>query len=643
MVWTAALIAFAIYAWLAAPGMYWLDSEELGSAVVRLGVPHPTGFPLLCLLGQVASWIPFGELAFRVHLLSALGAAVAVGVVADLVVELGERLGAGELTACFGGAAAALVLGGSMTFFRQATVTEVYAPTAALIAIAIHMAVRMVGLGATPLTRQSRASLPGLALALVAGLGATGVHASFRLLLAVPFVLLYMWRLVRRRERWVVLAPFLLVLGMAGTALYLPLRSARVPELDWGHASTARGFVDHVTARRIRLAFHGEMFRGGARAAARLGALAEGDLGALALLAAAGGALALLLRARGRAAGALLLFVAAGDFAYSIWINPMGIDDRQDGVPFALAAAVLCGVGVAAGGRALGRAAPFAAAVCGVIVAAQPLAAGVREKVAASGTDAPRGYAEAALARCPPRAVALVVSDSLAGELYWLTLVEPVRPDVALLARQHLWDLARDRAVLGSDVPLGVDPLATILGTGRPIAWEIGPDASPPPGLRVALDVPIAGADAPDVRRSIARMTRVFAPPATDDEDGRRIAGRAFVALGVMAQGAGDLRTAVDVTERAVALDADDGIALTNAARYHLALGEIEPARRLARRAADGGRAAAFALLGVIAANEGKCDEARRLFDRALEIDPAQPDAKGNRARVETDCRPANN
>ncbi len=126
------MLAFIAYAWLAAPGMYWLDSQELGSAVVRLGVPHPTGFPLFVFVGKIAAWLPFGELAFRVHLLCAACGAIAVGVVAALVMDL-----AGE--DWVGGAAAvgaACIVGGSFTFFRQATVTEVYAPTAALLAIA---------------------------------------------------------------------------------------------------------------------------------------------------------------------------------------------------------------------------------------------------------------------------------------------------------------------------------------------------------------------------------------------------------------------------------------------------------------------------------------------------------------------------
>ena len=53
--WALGLAAFVVHAAFVPPGPYWLDSQELGAAAVRLGSPHPTGFPLFCLLGKLAS------------------------------------------------------------------------------------------------------------------------------------------------------------------------------------------------------------------------------------------------------------------------------------------------------------------------------------------------------------------------------------------------------------------------------------------------------------------------------------------------------------------------------------------------------------------------------------------------------------
>src|SRR5215468_8372249 len=82
---------FTIYLWAAPPGLYWLDSGELTSAAVGLGVAHPTGFPLFCLLGKAAGLVPLGEVAFRVDLLSAVcGAGTVYGLYRMLCSWLGE-------------------------------------------------------------------------------------------------------------------------------------------------------------------------------------------------------------------------------------------------------------------------------------------------------------------------------------------------------------------------------------------------------------------------------------------------------------------------------------------------------------------------------------------------------------------------
>ena len=45
-----------------------------------LGVPHPTGYPLYCLLGKAFSLlVPWGNLAWRLNLFSAVTTAVGVG------------------------------------------------------------------------------------------------------------------------------------------------------------------------------------------------------------------------------------------------------------------------------------------------------------------------------------------------------------------------------------------------------------------------------------------------------------------------------------------------------------------------------------------------------------------------------------
>jgi tetratricopeptide (TPR) repeat protein len=602
--WAAGALAFAVYAWFAAPGPYWLDSQELGSAAVRLGVPHPTGFPLFCLVGRALAWLPLGELAFRVHLGSALAAAIAVGVVA----RLAAMLGGADRTAAIGGAAAALVLGGSFTFFRQATVTEVYASTAAAIAIAIVGLWRVAG------------GAGGLGLALFAGVAALGLHSSFALLLLPAFAAIYGLRIARGSRR-AALAPAMAVLGGAAILAYLPLRSAsgHVDAVDWGQPRDAAALVDHVSGGRIRRAFEGQMLAGG-----MLGAVlerVEDDAGALALVAACGGALALALR-RGRRVPLLLaLLIIAGDLVYAVLLNPMGVEQRQTGTPLLVAVALLAGAGVAAGARVAGRFAPIAAAALAALISVAPLASHATDRGAARASDAARAWGEAVLAATPPRGVALLRDDSTISLLFWLTLAEPVRPDVAALARQHLPLVERTRAVLGRPATL-----REILAGERPVVWEIADD----PASGIVPGVPVGRRSGAPV---IADVERIFRGSAAGDGLARPLIARAFHNAGVLRANSGDLRRGVELVERSLAIAPVPG-ALLNAARFRFALGEDARALAEAATRAQPARAAAWSLLGTIDARAGRCADARRHLDRALELDPEDRDARANRPKL---------
>ncbi len=69
---------FFLYVATLAPTVTFEDSGEFIAAASHLGVPHPPGYPLWCLLAHAFTWIPWGSVAERVHLCSAFfGAATA--------------------------------------------------------------------------------------------------------------------------------------------------------------------------------------------------------------------------------------------------------------------------------------------------------------------------------------------------------------------------------------------------------------------------------------------------------------------------------------------------------------------------------------------------------------------------------------
>src|SRR5262245_45488397 len=119
------LLFLAVYVRTAAPSVLSGDSAEFQLAAPLLGVPHPTTYPLYVLLGKLATLlIPFGDIAWRVTLVSAICAALAVA----LFFLLARRI-----TGIPAAAVAALALGVTPGLWNAATLAEVYALLAALL------------------------------------------------------------------------------------------------------------------------------------------------------------------------------------------------------------------------------------------------------------------------------------------------------------------------------------------------------------------------------------------------------------------------------------------------------------------------------------------------------------------------------
>lgn len=48
------------------------DSGELIISAYQLSIAHPPGYPLFTILGKIFTFLPFGSVAWRVNLMSAL-------------------------------------------------------------------------------------------------------------------------------------------------------------------------------------------------------------------------------------------------------------------------------------------------------------------------------------------------------------------------------------------------------------------------------------------------------------------------------------------------------------------------------------------------------------------------------------------
>ena len=161
-----------------APGLLPGDSGELQTLSYLLGNTHPTGYPVYLLIGKVFTWLPVGDIAYRINLLSAVMAALTVA-----GVYLAGRLLTGRRLAALVGA---LALAVAPTFWSQAVIAEVYTPGAAFL-VAV-----LLGLLLWDVHRRPR----DLFIAgIMGGLG-LGVHLSVALLAPAAGVFLFIswWR-----------------------------------------------------------------------------------------------------------------------------------------------------------------------------------------------------------------------------------------------------------------------------------------------------------------------------------------------------------------------------------------------------------------------------------------------------------------
>ena len=622
----------SVYAWLVplAPG--YGDAAEVGAAAQGLGVPHPTGFPLDVLLLRLGAYLPLGSISFRQNLVVGLISALCLATLAELSRRVARRLGADAASAAVGGVLSAVALGSWATFLGTGLSVEVYSTALALVLLA--------GL-------ESSRTRPRLAvLAALIGLS-LAAHVSARVGLA-PLGLIVLLGRGRRRlgSRFLVAALMIVVLG--ALVVYLPLAASANPPLAWGDPQTLGRLWGHLSAERIRSAYHGAMWSVDGAALGRL--LAQlAELGLFAIPAVIG--LRALLRSR-RGAGLLLSSVFALDLAYASFSNPMGIVDRQVGH---LAGACLCfaaGLGVA---ELLGRLAPERVARKVGLVFVALLA--VLAVLAAPQTLAQDGNAESellgsggSLVQLPPRAVFVCHSDDACAGAFFARYAEGSRPDLSVVAAQHLWepverrrlgagfrefgDLAGVRPSSGSDrAELAARVLASLAAaTTRPVFFEAAPDGAPanafvaceiapflcraggprvafPPeralssldrmlAARLGRQSPVqplargayaraAGSVGKGLLAAGAPMLASLAFERAVALDPTRAAG--FTNLGVARASAGDMAGALQATAQALRLDPAHSLAWLNRARFQAASGQMEAARESLRAAERAG------------------------------------------------------
>ncbi|MCX7936113.1 MAG: DUF2723 domain-containing protein [Chlorobi bacterium] len=249
-------VAGVIYRLTAVPDLYYTDCGELAGVCSTLGVAHPTGYPLLTLIGHLWLQLPLPMLPIeRLNVLMAVLSALAVAVVHRGVLHLvwaeKGRLGLAGVRSV--AAVAAMQFAVARTVWAQALSMEVHALQLLLVAAVFFWLVRW---GQQRLPHQLHLA------ALFLGLGFTNHLTTIVLVPGVlAFVLFQLpgtfWQRLRQ-----LLVPASIVIACGALYAYLPIRSMAEPVFNWGevHRSVEKFFY-HVLGKQYSV----WMFQGSAR------------------------------------------------------------------------------------------------------------------------------------------------------------------------------------------------------------------------------------------------------------------------------------------------------------------------------------------------------------------------------------------
>lgn len=234
----AASISLVFYLRTLCPTVYGGDSGELTTVAYTLGIAHPPGYPLYTLVGRLILFVPLASPAMIMNLFSAFCASLSVFclffIIYDLIAKNSTQTKQHLVMAFLG----SLIWGFSRTIWNNANAAEVYSLGMALFSAAV-----LVFLLADKLKK------PNLVLLgfYIIGLSLTN-HMTAISLLPIGIAAGLWFRFDLRR--WL-LAAFALLIPLT-LYLYIPIRSANWPIIDWAHPARFEEFINHITSARFR-------------------------------------------------------------------------------------------------------------------------------------------------------------------------------------------------------------------------------------------------------------------------------------------------------------------------------------------------------------------------------------------------------
>jgi transmembrane protein TMEM260 (protein O-mannosyltransferase) len=241
---TAFLLPLVLYLITAAPSVWFIDSGELALACSKLGITHPTGYPLFTIIGRFFVLILPFDPAFALNIMCAVfvSASLVIFFYFNIAGRLKEMKKEPYFVTMLLSLVPVFILGFTLTVWDFATSVEVYSLQLTFFTILLLLCYRLYYSG------NNETKKTFYIFIFLFGLSFTN-HLTTIILLPPVIYLVYLIRDKLIFTLRSVFTSIILFLSALSLYLYLPIRNSSVL-FNWGDPGNFKNIIDHISGEQ---------------------------------------------------------------------------------------------------------------------------------------------------------------------------------------------------------------------------------------------------------------------------------------------------------------------------------------------------------------------------------------------------------
>ena len=237
------IIPLMVYIFTLAPSVWFIDSGELALAAAKLGISHPTGYPIFTIIGRLFVLIFPASAAYSLNLMCALFISLALLILfyCNFPAGLGKLKNESPISSAILSSVPVLILGFSITVWDFATSLEVYSLQMMFFSLLIFLLVKIIG-------AEKNIGKIFLVFSFVLGLSFTNHLSTIMLIPSVIYAFIAYRGKISYSIKNILSAIFLFITGLS-VYIYLPVRNSSVL-FNWGDPGSFQNLFDHISGEQ---------------------------------------------------------------------------------------------------------------------------------------------------------------------------------------------------------------------------------------------------------------------------------------------------------------------------------------------------------------------------------------------------------